>query len=139
MMCARRAVGWGRDPDSIKVLFLAAPVVDLTMEAAQDRRRLLREDAAAHLDLALCSLSRLTNIDFAKLDPDEPLPPTLTTNGHQSSLKKWIGKTPRELALSQSTKMGIDFNRHGRSRGGDDAGDHGGGGRRRLSDLQHVF
>jgi alkanesulfonate monooxygenase SsuD/methylene tetrahydromethanopterin reductase-like flavin-dependent oxidoreductase (luciferase family) len=43
-----------------------------------------------------------------KLDPDEPLP-ELITNGHQSSLAKWIGKTPREVALSQSSKMGIDF------------------------------
>jgi alkanesulfonate monooxygenase SsuD/methylene tetrahydromethanopterin reductase-like flavin-dependent oxidoreductase (luciferase family) len=61
------------------------------------------------LDMALSSMSRLTNIDFGELDLDEPLPPSLTTNGHQSSLAKWIGKTPRELALAQSTKMGIDF------------------------------
>ncbi len=105
----RRAVAWGRDPDSIKVLFLAYPLVDITMEAAQDRRRIQREDSAAHLDMALSSMSRLTNIDFSMFDLDEPLPSTLTTNGHQSSLSKWIGKTPRELALSQSTKMGIDF------------------------------
>ncbi len=105
----RRAVAWGRDPDSIKVLFLAYPLVDMTMEAARDRRRIQREDSAAHLDMALSSMSRLTNIDFSQFDLDEPLPPTLTTNGHQSSLSKWIGKTPRELALSQATKMGIDF------------------------------
>ncbi len=59
--------------------------------------------------MPLSSMSRLTNIDFAQFDLDEPLPPSLTTNGHQSSLAKWIGKTPRELALSQSTKLGIDF------------------------------
>ena len=105
----RNAVAAGRDPDSIKVLFLAYPIVDTTMEAARERRQLQREDAAAHLDMALSSMSRLTNIDFGKLDLDEPLPPELTTNGHQSSLAKWIGKTPRSLALSQSTKMGIDF------------------------------
>ena len=105
----RNAAAAGRDPDSIKVLFLAYPIVDLTMAAARDRRRLQREDAAAHMDLALCSMSRLTNIDFAQFDLDTPLPPDLTTNGHQSSLSKWIGKTPRELALSQSTKLGIDF------------------------------
>jgi len=33
----------------------------------------------------------------------------LFTDGHQSSLAKWIGKTPREVAISQSTKAGIDF------------------------------
>ena len=105
----RNAVAAGRDPDDIKVLFLAYPIVDSSMEAARDRRRMQRDDAAANLDMALSSMSRLTNIDFGKLDLDEPLPPSLTTNGHQSSLAKWIGKTPRELALAQSTKMGIDF------------------------------
>jgi alkanesulfonate monooxygenase SsuD/methylene tetrahydromethanopterin reductase-like flavin-dependent oxidoreductase (luciferase family) len=54
-------------------------------------------------------MSRLTNIDFARFDLDEPLPESLTTNGHQSSLAKWIGKTPREVALNQATKAGIDF------------------------------
>jgi FMN-dependent oxidoreductase (nitrilotriacetate monooxygenase family) len=105
----RNAVAAGRDPDSIKVLFLAYPIVDTTMEAARERRRLQGQDAAAHLDMALSSMSRLTNIDFSQFDPDEPLPADLTTNGHQSSLAKWIGKTPRSLALTQSAKMGIDF------------------------------
>src|SRR5262249_41080757 len=94
----RRAAAAGRDPDNVKVLFLAYPLVDLTMEAAQERRRLLREDANRHLEMQLSSMSRLTNIDFSQFDLDEPLP-MLHTNGHQSSLAKWIGKTPREVAL----------------------------------------
>jgi len=102
------AVAAGRDPDSIKLLFLAYPLIDTTMEAAQERRRLLREDAGQHLEMALSSMSRLTNIDFSKYDLDEPLP-ELFTNGHQSSLAKWIGKTPREVAMRQNMKMGIDF------------------------------
>ena len=68
----------------------------------------MHEDANRHLDMQLSSMSRLTNIDFSQFDLDEPLP-ELFTNGHQSSLAKWIGKTPREVALSQSAKMGIDF------------------------------
>jgi alkanesulfonate monooxygenase SsuD/methylene tetrahydromethanopterin reductase-like flavin-dependent oxidoreductase (luciferase family) len=104
----RRARAAGRDPDSIKVLFLAYPLVDTTMDAAQERRRLMREDANRHLDLALSTMSRLTNIDFSRFDPDQPIP-ELFTDGHQSSLAKWIGKTPREVAISQSTKAGIDF------------------------------
>jgi FMN-dependent oxidoreductase (nitrilotriacetate monooxygenase family) len=94
----QRAFGWGRDPDSIKVLYLAYPIVDTTIEAAKERRRLLAEEDGRHLDLNLSGLSRLTNIDFAKFGLDEPLPAGLTTNGHQSSLAGWIGKTPRELA-----------------------------------------
>jgi len=104
----RRARAAGRDPDSIKVLFLAYPLVDTTMEAARERQRLRQEDANRHLDLALSSMSRLTNIDFSRFDRDEPIP-ELSTNGHQSSLARWIGKTPREVAVSQSTKAGIDF------------------------------
>jgi alkanesulfonate monooxygenase SsuD/methylene tetrahydromethanopterin reductase-like flavin-dependent oxidoreductase (luciferase family) len=103
-----RAAAAGRDPDTIKVLFLAYPLVDTTMEAARERRHLLREDANRHLDMQLSTMSRLTNIDFSQFDADEPLP-ELFTNGHQSSLAKWIGKTPREVAASQSAKMGIDF------------------------------
>src|SRR5580704_15970896 len=104
----QRAISFGRDPDSVKVLFLAYPLVDTSMEAARERRRLLSEDYARHLDLALSSMSRLTNIDFAKFDLDEKLP-ELFTNGHRSSLNKWIGRTPREVAMSQATKAGIDF------------------------------
>jgi len=104
----RRAIGWGRDPDRIKVLFLAYPIVDTTVEAARERRRLLAEEDGRHLDLNLSSLSRLTNIDFAKFDLDEPLPAGLTTNGHQSSLASWIGKTPRSLATGNS-RQGIEL------------------------------
>ena len=34
---------------------------------------------------------------------------TLTTNGHQSALAKWIGKTPRSILQSYASKAGIDF------------------------------
>ncbi len=78
------------------------------MESARERRNKLREDADRHLDMQLSTMSRLTNIDFSQFDPDEPLP-ALSTEGHRSSLAKWIGKTPREVALAQSNKMGIDF------------------------------
>jgi FMN-dependent oxidoreductase (nitrilotriacetate monooxygenase family) len=102
------AVAAGRDPDRIKVLFLAYPLVDTTMQAARDRRARQRQDAAAHLEMQLSTMSRLTNIDFSQFDPDAPLP-ELFTNGHQSSLAKWVGKTPREVGLSAATKAGIDF------------------------------
>ncbi|MDP1964665.1 MAG: NtaA/DmoA family FMN-dependent monooxygenase [Reyranella sp.] len=104
----RRAVTHGRDPDTIKVLFLAYPIVDTTMEAARDRRRLQQEDSGRHLDLQLSGMSRLTNIDFSKFPLDEPLP-ELSTNGHQSSLAKWIGKTPRSLAEGSNSRQGVDL------------------------------
>ena len=104
----RHAAEAGRDPDGVKVLFLANPLIDTTMDAARERRNMLREGAERHLDMALANMSRLTNIDFSRFELDEPLP-ELETNGHQSSLSKWIGKTPRTLALAQNAKMGIDF------------------------------
>lgn len=104
----RHAIAAGRDPASIKLLFLAYPLVDTTMEAARERRRLIKEDANRHVELQLSGMSRLTNIDFSQFPLDEPIP-ELSTNGHQSSLAKWIGKTPREVATSQNNKMGIDF------------------------------
>ncbi len=104
----RRAVAHGRDPDTIKVLFLAYPIVDTTMTAARDRQRLQQEDSGRHLDLQLSGMSRLTNIDFSKFPLDEPLP-ELSTNGHQSSLAKWIGKTPRSLAEGTNSRQGVDL------------------------------
>ncbi|MDP1837154.1 MAG: NtaA/DmoA family FMN-dependent monooxygenase [Reyranella sp.] len=104
----QRAVALGRDPDSIKVLFLAYPIVDTTMAAARERRLLERQAAEAHMDMQLSGMSRLTGIDFSKFDLDMPLP-ELTTNGHQSSLAKWIGKTPRSIVQSYASKAGIDF------------------------------
>jgi FMN-dependent oxidoreductase (nitrilotriacetate monooxygenase family) len=103
------AAAIGRDPDSIKVLFLAHPIIDVTMEAARERQRLEQAAALEHMDMQLSSMSRLTGIDFSKLPFDEPLPDTLTTNGHQSALAKWIGKTPRSLVTTWATKAGIDY------------------------------
>lgn len=103
------AAALGRDPDSIKVLFLAHPIIDVTMDAARERQRLEQAAALEHMDMQLSSMSRLTGIDFSKLPFDEPLPDTLTTNGHQSALAKWIGKTPRAIVTTWATKSGIDY------------------------------
>ena len=93
----RRARDAGRDPDSIKVLFLAYPLIDTTMEAARERRRLRQEDANWHLDLTLSSMSRLTNIDFSLFDRDEPIrscPPTVANPRCPNGSAKRCGKSP---------------------------------------------
>ena len=105
----RRAQALGRNPDDIKVLFLAHPIIDTTMAAARERQRLETAAAEAHIDMQLSSMSRLTGIDFSQFDLDVPLPNTLTTNGHQSALAKWIGQTPRSIVQSYARKGGIDF------------------------------
>jgi FMN-dependent oxidoreductase (nitrilotriacetate monooxygenase family) len=103
-----RAVGFGRNPDNIKILFLAYPVVDVSMEAARERRRMELEDNMAHLEMHLALMSTTGGIDLSQFDLDEPLP-ALTTNGHQSSVAKYTGKTTRSLALANAIKSGIDF------------------------------
>src|SRR5258708_13848126 len=70
----RRAVEFGRNPDDIKVLFLAHPIVDVTMAAARERQRLERLAAEEPIDMQLSSMSRLTGLDLAKFDLDAPLP-----------------------------------------------------------------
>ena len=104
----QNAVAAGRDPNGIKVLFLAYPVIDSTMEAARDRRLAQQAESSRHLDMQLANMSRLTNIDFSQFDPDAPLE-DLHTNGHQSALAKWMGKTPRQLGVNQAVKQGLDL------------------------------
>ena len=104
----RQAAEFGRNPDDIKVLFLAQPIIDVSMEAARERVRMKEVESEQHIDLQLSGMSRLTGIDFSKFDLDSPLP-ELTTNGHQSSLAKWIGKTPRSIVKTYGRKAGIDF------------------------------
>lgn len=93
----------------MKVLFLADPIVDTTMGAARERRRLEeRAGSEKYMEREVSTMSRLTGIDFSKLPLDEPLP-ELTTNGHQSSLARWIGKTPPDLVRTMSSKDGTGF------------------------------
>lgn len=93
----------GRDPDSIKVLFLVAPFVADTMEEAQSRyERLLA--APAFLERTLAAFGSFVDIDFSHYDLDEPLPP-LTTNGEQGALDKFtqtgLGQAPHRKTLRQ--------------------------------------
>jgi alkanesulfonate monooxygenase SsuD/methylene tetrahydromethanopterin reductase-like flavin-dependent oxidoreductase (luciferase family) len=103
-----RATAAGRDPDRVKILFLAYPIVDTSMEAAQDRRARERLDNIKHLEMHLALMSTTGGIDFSQFDLDEPLP-ALTTNGHQSTVARYAGKTTRSLALANAIKSGIDF------------------------------
>ncbi|HTR86635.1 MAG TPA: NtaA/DmoA family FMN-dependent monooxygenase [Reyranella sp.] len=104
-----RARELGRNPDDIKVLFLAHPIIDTTMEAARDRAKMEADQAEQNTDMLLANMSRLTGINFAQFDLDQPLPAHLTTNGHQSALAKWIGKSPRDLVRSYARKDGVEF------------------------------
>jgi FMN-dependent oxidoreductase (nitrilotriacetate monooxygenase family) len=95
-----RAAAAGRDPDSIKVLFLVYPVLGVTHEDAEAKYRAM-VNAPDFIEAALAAIGTVTDIDFSQFDLDKELP-RLTTNGEQGSLDKFAqwgsGKTLRQLA-----------------------------------------
>jgi FMN-dependent oxidoreductase (nitrilotriacetate monooxygenase family) len=95
-------VAAGRDPDAMKILFIVAPTIADTLEEAQAAVIRSRRPAEA----MLCGLAALTEIDFSQFDLDAPLGEQLTTNGHRSSLERFVeegsGRTLREVAVSSS-------------------------------------
>jgi FMN-dependent oxidoreductase (nitrilotriacetate monooxygenase family) len=103
-----RAAALGRNPDDVKILFLAYPIVDVSMEAAQERRRQENQAKVGHIDMQLAQMSMTGAIDLSQYDPDEPLP-ELTSEGHQSEVSKYKGRTPRALAMEYAIKSGIDY------------------------------
>ncbi len=105
----RLMVGYGRDPDSCKVLYLLSPIVAATREEAQIRAQRRRIDAETNLDVRLAQFGWITNLDLSGVDLDAPVG-ELTTNGHQSSLAVFLkragNKTLREAMVSYSTSGG---------------------------------
>ena len=98
----RRATEAGRDPDTIKVMFLVSPIVDETVEAAQARRAERWNTAEEEVEFGLAHLSRMTGIDFSRFELDQPIPP-LESNGHQSSARQIEGKVLREVLRHHRT------------------------------------
>lgn len=103
-----RAAAQGRNPGDIKVLFLTYPIVDESMEAARARRRQENEAKHAHVEFYLAQMSMTADIDLSPFPLDEPLP-ELTSNGHQSEVAKYAGRTPRSLAMEYAIKSTIDY------------------------------
>jgi FMN-dependent oxidoreductase (nitrilotriacetate monooxygenase family) len=96
----RRAAASGRDPDSLKVLFLIQPMIGETADDARRKADLWAADEDERVDFGLSSLASVTSVDFARYDPDKPLPADLVTNGHQGQLDNMVKsrKPLRELA-----------------------------------------
>jgi FMN-dependent oxidoreductase (nitrilotriacetate monooxygenase family) len=107
-----RAVAAGRNPDDIKILFLAAPILAETEEAAREKHRRTVSDPH-FITHALTLVSSFTDIDFSQYDLDQPLPHKLVTNGEQGSLDKFqqhgSGKTLRRLAMEGGSESSIEL------------------------------
>ena len=106
-----RAAAIGRDPDEIKVFFLAAPVLAETdAEAMAKFERVTGSDEFVKRALAL--YGSFTDIDFSQYDLDRELP-HLTTNGESGSLDKFCqwgsGKTLRQLVRDGGTTSSIEL------------------------------
>jgi FMN-dependent oxidoreductase (nitrilotriacetate monooxygenase family) len=103
-----KAVSFGRNPDHIKVMFLIAPIIDVSMEAAQARKQARIAESESHIEFYLANMSRVTGIDFSKYDLDEKLP-KLTSNGHLSAAKGFSGRTPREIVRQGRSLRDFDL------------------------------
>ena len=106
-----RAAAAGRNPDDIKVLFLAAPVLGESENEARDKfERMI--SSPAFIKRALALIGSFTDIDFSQYDLDQPLP-KLTTNGEQGSLDKFqqwgSGKTLRQLVRDGGTSSSVEL------------------------------
>ena len=104
----QQAIGFGRNPDHIKVLFLIAPIVDEYQDSANARKHARIAEATTHLDFYLAHMSRLTGIDFSKYDLDEKLP-ALTSNGHQTVAAQYSGRTPRDIIQAGRSLRDVDL------------------------------
>jgi len=104
-----KAQAAGRDPDTIKVLFLIAPIIGPTMAEAlaRDEREFTSDQFT---EAALALFGSLTDIDLSGYDLDSELP-YMTTNGEQGALDKFgqwgSGKTLRQLARESGTSSSV--------------------------------
>ncbi|MCK0198626.1 NtaA/DmoA family FMN-dependent monooxygenase [Ancylobacter sp. 6x-1] len=103
-----RMAAAGRNPDHCKVMFLVTPIIASNMAEAKAIQAERREQALTQRDLKLAFLGKITNIDFTKLDLDQPVG-TLTTEGHQQLLDDFIrqaGKKTLREAITSFTQDG---------------------------------
>ena len=97
-----RAAAQGRDPDGIKLLFLVAPILGETQEEAVLAKARRAEWAVRRVGERLAHFSKITNIDFSRLDMDAPVG-ELTTNGHQQSLAEFLKRAGKRTLRETMT------------------------------------
>jgi FMN-dependent oxidoreductase (nitrilotriacetate monooxygenase family) len=105
------AASFGRDPDSIKVLFVVQPIVTANAEDSAAVRAHRADLTQSAIDEALQGVSYLSGVDFKKFDLDAPLP-ALSTNSNQGTLDNFVksapeGSTLREILQVRANKDGL--------------------------------
>ena len=106
----KRVIGHGRDPKTVKVMFLISPVVADTEQAAQHRYQEIIGMTPEILKQRLGRLTLHTGHDWSKYDLDAPLPdidPETFTEGFrgitEAIVKMAKGKTLRAALAEQET------------------------------------
>jgi len=107
------AKDYGRDPSSVKVMFLTQVVLADTTEEAVAKDKAMTARMASDIDGKLVGLSTITGIDFSKVDLDAPLP-DLQTNGSQSALAEFTraalpGDSFRDILNRKGLHGGLKF------------------------------
>ena len=108
----RLALGHGRRPSDIKILYMMSAVIDETNEGAQARLEQVKRSAEKNAEYKLAFMSYASGVDFSKFDLDQPLP-EIRTNAAQAStaaLTRAAGaqKTLREIAM-ETASGGFDY------------------------------
>lgn len=102
----RRAEGFGRNPDDIKVFYVVLPIIGETEAEAKAIEQAWADAKDYNFEVNMAHFEATQEIDMSVFDPDQPLPADVTTNGHQSTLantkKAWGNKTIREAASESS-------------------------------------
>lgn len=98
-----RAKAFGRNPDDLKMMYLASPIVAETREEALAKHAAWTSDDRA-INKRLEMISALTGIDFAQFDLDETMPAELATDGNQGVLKHFMrtGGTLRDMVIADN-------------------------------------
>jgi FMN-dependent oxidoreductase (nitrilotriacetate monooxygenase family) len=98
-----RMAKYGRDPKSVKIMFIVGPVIGQTDAEAALKLAQQQDDALSDLrvEQTLAHMAALTEQDFSTFNMDAPIPP-VPTNGHRGMLEDWYrmseGKTLRQAA-----------------------------------------
>ncbi|NQX10975.1 NtaA/DmoA family FMN-dependent monooxygenase [Microbacteriaceae bacterium VKM Ac-2855] len=102
----RRMIAIGRDPESCKVMFIVAPVLADTQAEAERKFEEMAHPSSNSVEVSLGHMGALTEIDFSGLDFDAPFPENLRTNGHTTTLEKFLGlgTTLREATGKWATR-----------------------------------
>jgi len=102
------AVGFGRNPDDIKLMMVISPIIGESEAEAAEKLRLIKQYNLDNAVGLLARYSKITSIDFGQFPLDEPLSSDgLSTNGSRQTLIEFVrrneGRTLRQATADMHT------------------------------------